>query len=70
LKVIPGADRRVPGPPARVYILTGSRLVAAWESTVLDPQVVLAVTVTDDDVDLIVDRLALALADLHAELRQ
>jgi hypothetical protein len=44
--------------------------VAAWESTVLDPQVVLALTVTDDDVDLIVDRLALALADLHAELRQ
>jgi hypothetical protein len=51
-------------------ILTGSRLVAAWESTVLDPKVVLAVTVTDDDVDLIVDRLALALVDLHAELRQ
>jgi hypothetical protein len=33
----------------------------------LNPQVVLAATVTDDDVDLIVDRLALALADLHAE---
>jgi adenosylmethionine-8-amino-7-oxononanoate aminotransferase len=27
-------------------------------------------TVTNEDVDLIIDRLALALADLHAELGQ